>query len=99
MVGVDPMYTATKYAVIGLGRAVAAANQDSDLRVNVICPGVTDTAIVPEEFKAPEFNMMPAEVIAREVLDLLENGANGEVRVKASAQTPAFASRAELMRD
>ncbi len=89
-VPVDPMYTATKYALVGFGRAVAAANEGSNIRVNVICPGVTDTQIVPDEYKAPEFNMMPVEVMAAEVVDLLQNGANGEVRVKVAAEQPAF---------
>ena len=35
--------------------------------------------------------MMPAEVMAAEMVDLLQNGENGEVRVKISAQEPAFA--------
>ena len=90
VVPVDPMYTATKYAVIGMARAVAAANEKSDVRINVICPGVTDTQIVPEEYKRPEFNMMPANVMAAEIVDLLMNGSNGEVRVKVAADRPAF---------
>ena len=90
VVPVDPMYTATKYAVIGMARAVAAANEKPDVRINVICPGVTDTQIVPEEYKRPEFNMMPANVMAAEIVDLLMNGSNGEVRVKVAADRPAF---------
>ena len=91
VVPVDPMYTATKYALVGFGRAVAAANQNSNLRINVICPGVTDTQIVPDDYKTPEFNMMPTSVMATEVVDLLFDGDNGEVRVKVASDTPAFA--------
>jgi len=90
VVPVDPMYTATKYAVIGFGRAVSAANEGSTVRINVICPGVTDTQIVPDEYKAPEFNVMPTEVMAAEIVDLLHNGANGEIRVKNATEKPAF---------
>ncbi|MEM7097633.1 MAG: SDR family NAD(P)-dependent oxidoreductase [Pseudomonadota bacterium] len=97
-VPVDPMYTSTKYAVIGFGRAVAGANENSNIRINVICPGVTDTQIVPDNFRAPEFNMMPAQLIATEVLDLLHTGRNGEVRVKVDADTPAFASETPELR-
>ena len=86
----DPMYTATKYAVIGMGRAVSAANEGSNIRINVICPGVVDTAIVPDAYRAPEFNVMPPEVMAAEVVDLLYNGANGEVRVKVAEARPAY---------
>lgn len=91
VVPVDPMYTATKYALVGFGRAVAAANHGSNVRINVICPGVVDTAIVPDEYKKPEFGMMPAEVMAAEVVDLLMNAPNGEVRVKNAADRPGFA--------
>jgi NAD(P)-dependent dehydrogenase (short-subunit alcohol dehydrogenase family) len=91
VVPVDPMYTATKYALVGFGRAVAAANEGSNVRINVICPGVTDTQIVPDEYRTPEFNVMPVEVMAAEIVDLLFNGPNGEIRVKSGADTPAFA--------
>lgn len=90
LVPVDPMYTATKYAVIGFGRAVAAANDGSNIRINVICPGVTDTGIVPDDYRKPEFNMMGTDVMAAEIVDLLFNGANGEVRAKTAEQVPAF---------
>ncbi|MEQ8485446.1 MAG: SDR family NAD(P)-dependent oxidoreductase [Pseudomonadales bacterium] len=89
-VPVDPLYTATKYAVIGLGRAVAAANEGANVRINVICPGVVDTAIVPDAFRGPRFAPMPPAVLAAEVIDLLLNGANGEVRVKAAGDRQAF---------
>jgi NAD(P)-dependent dehydrogenase (short-subunit alcohol dehydrogenase family) len=90
VVPVDPMYTATKYALIGFGRAVAAANQGTNIRVNVICPGVTDTQIVPDDYRGPEFNLMTVEVMAAEIVDLLFNGENGEVRVKNAGDKPAF---------
>jgi len=90
VVPVDPMYTATKYALIGFGRAVAAANEGSNIRINVICPGITDTQIVPDEYRAPEFNVMPVKIMATEIVDLLLHGPNGEIRVKNSSATPAF---------
>ncbi|MBT6891354.1 MAG: SDR family NAD(P)-dependent oxidoreductase [Gammaproteobacteria bacterium] len=40
---------ATKHAFIGFGLAGAAANEATNIRVNVIYPGVTDTQIVPNE--------------------------------------------------
>lgn len=70
---------------------MSAANEGSNIRINVICPGVTDTQIVPDEYRAPEFNVMPVEVIAAEIVDLLEQGANGEVRLKTAADKPAIA--------
>ena len=85
---IDPMYAATKYALIGFGRAVAGANANTNMRINVICPGVVDTGIVPDAFKSPD--IMAPETMAAEVVDLLHNGPNGEIRVRI-AQRPAFA--------
>ena len=87
---VDPLYSATKHAVIGFGRSVAAANEGGTVRINVICPGVVDTAIVPDVFRGPEFGVMPPSMLAAEVVDLLQNGANGEVRAKLKDR-PGFA--------
>ena len=84
---IDPMYAATKYALIGFGRAVAGANANTNMRINVICPGVVDTGIVPDAFKGPD--IMAPETMAAEVVDLLHNGPNGEIRVRI-AQRPAF---------
>ena len=78
-------------AATGIGAAVAAAL--ADVRINVICPGVVDTAIVPDDYKRPDIGMMPARVMATEIVELLLNGANGEVRVKARTESPAFVVR------
>jgi NAD(P)-dependent dehydrogenase (short-subunit alcohol dehydrogenase family) len=87
----DPLYGATKHAVIGIVRAVAAANEGSGIRINCICPGGVDTAIIPDALKAGGFNAMTPTVLAAEVVDLLMQGENGEVRVKVSEDAPAFA--------
>ncbi len=85
---IDPLYAATKYALIGFGRSVAAANEGTTVKVNVLCPGVVDTGIVPDAFKRPD--IMAPEVMAAEAVDLLLNAPNGEIRVRL-AQKPAFA--------
>ena len=90
----DPLYGATKHAVIGLVRAVAAANEGTGLRINCICPGGVDTAIIPDALKEDGFGGMPPTVMAAEVVDLLTEAANGEVRVKLTADQPAFAVEA-----
>ena len=86
----DPLYATTKYALVGYGRSVAEANKDGNVRINVICPGVVDTNIVPDDFKAPD--IMTPDTMAAEVVDLLENGPNGEIRVKL-ADEQAIAMR------
>lgn len=78
----DPLYAMTKHGMIGLGRSVAEANKDSNIRVNVICPGMVDTAIIPDALRALGMKSMLPSEMAAEVVDLLLQGENGEVRVK-----------------
>jgi NAD(P)-dependent dehydrogenase (short-subunit alcohol dehydrogenase family) len=85
----DPMYAATKHALIGLVRSVAAAAPDGSVRINAICPGGVDTPLITAALRGDEMAVMPASVLAAEVLDLLERGANGEIRLRASAAEPA----------
>lgn len=86
---IDPLYAATKAALISLVRSVAAANEGSSVRINAICPGVVETAIVPEAMSG-SVPMMPPATMAAEILDLLSRGASGEIRVKLNEETPAF---------
>lgn len=104
----DPLYAATKHALIGLVRSVAAADPDDVLRINAICPGGVDTPIIPDALRKPatfggpdasrggELAVMPVGVLATEVVDLLERGGNGEIRVKRSARAPAEAVAAPV---
>ena len=86
----DPLYGTTKHAVVGLIRSVAAANADTNIRVNAICPGGVDTNIIPDALRVGgSFGMMTPAIMAAEVVDLLTRGASGEVRVKLKDQ-PAF---------
>jgi NAD(P)-dependent dehydrogenase (short-subunit alcohol dehydrogenase family) len=88
---IDPMYSATKHALVGLVRSVAAGMDGTGMRLNAICPGGVDTAIVPDALRAGDIAMMQPAVLAAEVVDLLRTGSNGEIRVKLAAAVPAFA--------
>jgi NAD(P)-dependent dehydrogenase (short-subunit alcohol dehydrogenase family) len=94
---VDPMYAATKHALVGLVRSVAASLGDSPLRLNAICPGGVDTAIVPDTLRDSGMPMMTPELLAADVLQLLQAGASGEIRVRLSAAVPAFAVSAPVL--
>mgnify|MGYP003949246791 CR=1 FL=1 len=85
---IDPLYSATKHALVGFVRSIATANAHSGVRINAICPGVVDTAIVPDSFRDPA-TIMPPDELAAEVVDLLLHGGNGEVRAKLAGK-PAF---------
>jgi len=88
---IDPMYSTTKHALVGLVRSVAAANEDPALRINAICPGGVDTAIVPSALREGGMDMMSTATLAGEVMDLLRQGPNGEIRVRLGEDAPGFA--------
>jgi NAD(P)-dependent dehydrogenase (short-subunit alcohol dehydrogenase family) len=63
-----------------LVRSVGDAWAESSLRINAICPGAVDTAIVPDELRAVGMPLMTPAQLAVEAVDLLVNGDNGEIR-------------------
>jgi NAD(P)-dependent dehydrogenase (short-subunit alcohol dehydrogenase family) len=94
---IDPMYSATKHALVGLVRSVAETLRQGPLRLNAICPGGVDTAIVPAALRASGMPMMSPDQLALDVVDLLAQGGCGEIRVRLSADTPAFAVPAPVL--
>ncbi|MBF6331117.1 SDR family NAD(P)-dependent oxidoreductase [Nocardia transvalensis] len=45
----DPVYAATKHAVIGLVRSLAPVWEKRNVRINAVCPGFVSTPILPTE--------------------------------------------------
>lgn len=43
----SPIYSAAKFAVVGLTKSLAIALGKDNIRVNAVCPGPTDTAMTP----------------------------------------------------
>ena len=74
----DPLYTATKHAVVGFVRSAAPALGRRGIRLNALCPGFTDTPIVEDELRGrlPAPLMEPAFVAgaALRILDDEETG-------------------------
>ena len=44
----DPIYTMTKHAVLGLARSLAPLFAPKGIRVNAVCPGITETPLLGE---------------------------------------------------
>jgi NAD(P)-dependent dehydrogenase (short-subunit alcohol dehydrogenase family) len=77
----DPVYTATKHAVVGFVRSVAPTLAARGITVNAVCPGIADTAMVSEAaravFAAGGFPLVPREAVADAVWTALESGLTG----------------------
>jgi NAD(P)-dependent dehydrogenase (short-subunit alcohol dehydrogenase family) len=43
----SPLYSAGKFGVVGLGKSLSLRYGPEQIRVNVICPGLTDTPMLP----------------------------------------------------
>lgn len=77
----DPFYGLTKHAVVGFGRALGPALAERGIRVNVICPGATDTGIIAPDQKAARDVWAPPSYIADAVMGILASGGTGQVWV------------------
>ncbi|GAB3628377.1 3-ketoacyl-ACP reductase [Pandoraea terrae] len=44
----SPIYSAAKFAVVGLGKSLALALAADKIRVNVVCPGPVNTPMLPD---------------------------------------------------
>ncbi len=78
----DPIYALTKHAVVGFVRSVAPQLAEQGIRINALCPGFTDTPIVPEEVRgelpAP---LMEPSFVARAAMEALGSERSGEAWV------------------
>ena len=78
----DPAYTLTKHAVVGFVRSAAEALAERGIRINALCPGFTDTAIVEDELRgllpAP---LMEPSFVAEAALQVLRDEETGRAWV------------------
>lgn len=77
----DPIYAATKHAVVGLARALGPALAADHIAVNALCPGFADTAInepVRHLISAAGIPLMTADEVADALLAVLASDRTGE---------------------
>jgi NAD(P)-dependent dehydrogenase (short-subunit alcohol dehydrogenase family) len=77
----DPVYAATKHAVVGLVRSLGPVLEAQGIRLNAINPGFTDTPLLEggggDALKQMGFPLLNAERIADAVMIAIESGASG----------------------
>ena len=78
----DPMYTATKHAVVGFVRAAAEGLRAHGIRINALCPGFTDTPIVEDEIRGIlPVPLMEASFVADAALTVMRDAESGRAWV------------------
>jgi NAD(P)-dependent dehydrogenase (short-subunit alcohol dehydrogenase family) len=87
----DPLYTATKHAVVGFVRAAAPQLAERGIRLSAVAPGFADTPILDGELRAglesAGFPLLSAEEVAAAIL-AAANGEPGAVWVVQPGREP-----------
>ena len=77
----DPVYAATKHAVVGFVRSAAAALEARGISINAVCPGFADTAMVDGELRTrleeAGFPLLATEDVAEAAWVALTSGKTG----------------------
>ena len=96
-VPMDPIYAANKHAVVGLVRSLGPALAVDDIRINAICPGFAETAIIEpirEEILGQGLPIIPVEQVTDVVIELFDGDMTGECWfVQAGRESQPFAFR------
>jgi len=78
----DPVYAATKHAVVGFVRAVAPSLAARGIRINALCPAFTDTPIVAAEIRGSlPVPLMEPSFVAEAALRALNDAETGRAWV------------------
>jgi NAD(P)-dependent dehydrogenase (short-subunit alcohol dehydrogenase family) len=88
----DPVYAATKHAVVGFVRSAAAALEARGISINVVCPGFADTPMVGAEtrlrLESAGLPLLRPSEVADAVWTALESGETGHAWVVQPGRPP-----------
>jgi NAD(P)-dependent dehydrogenase (short-subunit alcohol dehydrogenase family) len=90
-VAYDPLYSANKHAVVGLVRSLGPTLAEDGIRLNAICPGFAESAIIEplrEMLAESGIAIIPAAKVAAAVVDLFAGDAAGECVVIQPGREP-----------
>lgn len=76
----DPVYTASKHAVVGLVRSLADQLLGKGIRINAVCPGIVETPLIGNDaqtLRDAGFPLLQPEDIAEAVMIALTGGLTG----------------------
>jgi NAD(P)-dependent dehydrogenase (short-subunit alcohol dehydrogenase family) len=87
----DALYSANKHAVVGLVRSLGPPLAEEGIRLNAICPGFAESAIIEplrEMIAASGVPVIPAAQVAAAVVELFAGDAAGECVVVQPGREP-----------
>jgi NAD(P)-dependent dehydrogenase (short-subunit alcohol dehydrogenase family) len=88
---VDPVYTLTKHAVVGLVRSLAGQLDEKGIHVAAVCPGIVDTPLVGDDaqrLRDAGFPLLQAEDIANAVVVAMRERKSGACYVVQPGREP-----------
>jgi NAD(P)-dependent dehydrogenase (short-subunit alcohol dehydrogenase family) len=88
----DPIYTLTKHAVVGFVRSMGPLLEPDGIKINAVCPGITDTPMVARErdvLVEAGFPLLTPEEIAEAVLMSIRDGGTGLCYIRQPGREPA----------
>ena len=77
----DPLYSATKHAVVAYMRAMSTILATDNIRSNAVCPGYSDTPLLTEAadtFREADFPLLTPTEVAQVMLDVVLGDTTGE---------------------
>jgi NAD(P)-dependent dehydrogenase (short-subunit alcohol dehydrogenase family) len=96
-VPMDPIYAANKHAVVGLVRSLGPVLAGDGIRINAVCPGFAETAIIApirELLVDQGLPIIPVERVTDAVIGLFDGDMTGECWfVQAGRESQAFSFR------
>lgn len=88
----DPIYAASKHAVVGLVRALGPVLEPRGITINAICPGIVDTPLLGEGgaamLRETGFPLISPEDVAEAVVRAITGGGTGEAWVVQPGREP-----------
>jgi NAD(P)-dependent dehydrogenase (short-subunit alcohol dehydrogenase family) len=96
-VPMDPIYSANKHAVVGLVRSLGPVFVAEGIRINAVCPGFAETAIIApirEQLVGQGLPIIPVERVTDVVIGLFDGDMSGECWfVQPGRESQAFGFR------
>ncbi len=77
----DPVYVASKHAVVGMVQASAPDLTEFGIRLSAVCPGFADTPMVSDDVRDSGFPLLTADEVALALMDAAATAAPGELRI------------------